>query len=148
MVSYELQITDSVLGVQDCCISHQDHMGFFWLEIGGRIILGFLVHMNFCVNMIPGMVCVNPASNPIKISHFYRLKKGHKDHLIPLVRFIWGDRLLSNFPTWNNNRGGMGWVCTSGKASFFLSFLYQALLLICCHSISLFFDWCFTLSCH
>lgn len=67
-------------------------------------------------------VCVIPALNTIKISHFYGLKKGHKHHLTPLVWFIWGNSCLSNSPTWNNNRGGMGWVCASGKGSFFLSY--------------------------
>lgn len=108
MMSYELQIT----GCSKCCICHQDHVELFCSEIGRKVILGFLVHMNFWVNLIPGMVCVTPALNSIKISHFYGLKV-HK-------RFIWGDSYLSNSPTWNNNEGGMGWVCTSGKGSFFL----------------------------
>lgn len=109
-------------GYSGCCIWYQDHMELFCSEIGRRIILNFPVHMNFDVNMIPGVVCVIPALNPIKMSHFYGLKKGHKHHLIPLARLIWGDGHSSNSPTWNNNQGGMGWVCTSGKGSFFLSF--------------------------
>lgn len=108
-------------GLRGCCICHQDHKELFCSEIGGRIVLNFLVLTNFDVNMIPGVVCVIPAWNPIKISHFYGLKKGYKRHPTPLVQFIRGDGHLSNFPTWNNSQGGMGWVCTSGKGFFFPS---------------------------
>lgn len=39
-------------GSSGCCICHWD---LFCSKNGGRIILGFLVHMNFGVNMIPGV---------------------------------------------------------------------------------------------
>lgn len=47
-------------------------------------------------------------------------KKRHKRHLITFVRLIWGDSYLSNSPIRDNNEEEMGWVCTSGKWSFFL----------------------------
>lgn len=125
MISYELQMHPwnhlFSAGRSECCICHWDHMELFCSEIGGRIILGFLVHMNSYANMqIPRMVCVISCLEPNQNTPLLWTEKRHKRHLIPLVRFIWGDSYLSNSPTRDNNEGGMGWVCTSGKGSFFL----------------------------
>lgn len=125
MISYELQMHPwnhlFSTGCSKCCICHRDHMELFCSETGGRIVLSFLVHMSSCASMqIPRMVCVISCLEPNQNIPLLWTKKRHKHHLIPLVWFIWGDSYLSNSPTWDNNEGGMGWVCTSGKGSFFL----------------------------
>lgn len=149
MISYELQMHPwnhlFSTGCSKCCICHRDHMELFCSETGGRIVLSFLVHMNSCASMqIPRMVCVISCLEPNQNIPLLWTKKRHKHHLIPLVWFIWGH--IYPIPLHETTTRVEWDGCVPVEKG--LSFLYQALLLGCCHSISLFFDWCFTLSCH
>lgn len=139
MISYELQMHPwnylFGTGCSRCCIRHRDHMVCFCSEIGGRIILGFLVHRHthalmwicryrwsWAFTCACDFLRLTESKHPTSVAALS--KKRHKRHLITFVRFIWGDSYLSNSPVWDNSKEEMGWVCTSGKWSFFLSFFY------------------------
>lgn len=122
MMSYELQITDSVQSnvfkllhlppeSRGAFLPRDWEKGNFRFPGPHELLCEYYPRDGMCDS------CLEPRQN---IPLLWTEKKGHKHHLIPLVGFIWGDSYLSNSPTWNNKESGMGWVCTSGKGSFFL----------------------------
>lgn len=148
MISYELQMQPwnylFSTGCSRCCSCHQDHMAHSCSEIGGRIILGFLVHTHAIVWICRygwscAFACARDFLRLAESQHPTFLvalskKKRHEHCLIAFVRFIWGDSYLSDSPLWDNSEEEAGWVLASGKRSSFLLLSRSLQLLSFCFS--------------